>query len=651
METYKFFTENYQSIIIFLAIFGVIALASKDFGYLFKQLKLPLISGYLFTGIIVGPFMLEIITEEAVHKLHFIDDFSLAFIAFAAGSELYLKELKDSLKSIAWVSTGVVITTFIMGGTAIFLMADFIPFMSIMSTKEHVVVAILAGTILVARSPSSAIAVINELRAKGPLTHTALGVTVVTDVVVIVLFSMSSSVAMTILTGHSFDVGFVVLILVEFLISLILGYILAKFLQFVLGYFVKYRYKMVIILLAGYSIFVLADEIGHLSHEFLPFKIHLEPLLICMTASFITTNFSRYRQDFSKVLHHGALPVFVAFFTLTGASLELDVFLQIWQIALAIFFVRLIAIAVGSFSGGVLAGDPMSHNKISWMCLLTQAGVGLGLARSVADDFPSLGSAFATMIIAVIVLNEMVGPLFFKWAINMVGESHTRAKGEPEKNRNVLIFGLDSHFYALFLARQLGKHGWNANIASLRAKDMIGIEELDVNVQPISDLSLDTMYKVKADQAGTIVALFASDDKCRQVCELAYEHFGTDTLIARLNNRANVDRFYELGVLVIEPTTAIVSLLEHFVRSPSAASLILGTEENQDIVDVEVRDATLHGIPLRDLRLPLDTLILSVHRGRETLISHGYTRLEIGDRVTIVGSEESLEEIRLRFEE
>ncbi|MCH8873685.1 potassium transporter TrkA, partial [candidate division KSB1 bacterium] len=75
-----------------------------------------------------------------------------------------------------------------------------------------------------------------------------------------------------------------------------------------------------------------------------------------------------------------------------------------------------------------------------------------------------------------------------------------------------------------------------------------------------------------------------------------------------------------------------------------------GMEENQDIIDVEVRNPNLNGVAVRDLRLPLDTLILSVRRGEHLLITHGYSRLRVGDWVTVAGALESLEELRLRFD-
>jgi Trk K+ transport system NAD-binding subunit len=172
----------------------------------------------------------------------------------------------------------------------------------------------------------------------------------------------------------------------------------------------------------------------------------------------------------------------------------------------------------------------------------------------------------------------------------------------------------------------------------------------DVAIHLVDDLSLATLQKLDAAHADAIIS-FLSDEESYQICELAYEHFGTENLVVRLNDRLNFDRFHALGALIVDPATAIVSLLDHLVRSPSAASLLLGTDDNQDIVDIEVRDYRLHGRAIRDLQLPLDTLILSVHRDGHTLISHGDTRLRVGDQITVVGSLASLDELMLKFEE
>ncbi len=157
------------------------------------------------------------------------------------------------------------------------------------------------------------------------------------------------------------------------------------------------------------------------------------------------------------------------------------------------------------------------------------------------------------------------------------------------------------------------------------------------------------MHPLYTDQADAVVGL-RDDDSNYRLAELVYQHFGIDTMVVRLNDRANFDRFHELGALIVEPTTAIVSLLDHFVRSPAAASLVLGMEANQDVVDLEVRDVRLHGAFLKDIRIPLDSLIVSIHRNGDTLVPHGHTRLRFGDKVTVVGSPESLEQMSVRLE-
>ena len=136
-----------------------------------------------------------------------------------------------------------------------------------------------------------------------------------------------------------------------------------------------------------------------------------------------------------------------------------------------------------------------------------------------------------------------------------------------------------------------------------------------------------------------------------KICKLINKHVGTKIVIVRLFDSIYSKRFYELGAIVVDPATAIVRLLEQFVLSPISASLFLGKEDNKAMVDFKVSDRNLHGMALRDLRLPSDVIILSVKRKGQMLISHGYTRLRIGDIVTMVGCMDSLQNMSLQFEE
>ncbi len=633
--------------LIILAGFTILALASKQIGSWLTRFKLPLISGFLVAGILIGPYGFGFIAAEDLESLKIIDEIALAFIAFAAGSELYLRELRSRLKSILSISTGIVLAVSILVFIALLLMADYVPFMQPFPLTGRLAIASLAAAILVARSPSSAIAIVNELRARGPFTQTVLGVTVVMDFVVIVLFAINIEMADALLSGIPLSIGFAGLILFELLVSVALALLLAGVLRFIMSTHASSWIKITLILMSGYGMFILSASVRAYSHENLPVELFLEPLLICLIASLVITNRSAYRNEFLSLLSKVAAPIYVIFFTLTGASLALSVLADTWMIALALFMVRLVGLFIGSFLGGAAAKEPMNFNTTHWLTAVTMAGVGLGLAKEVDVEFAGWGGQFATMIIAVIVLSQLVGPPLFKWAINHVGEAHARHETpEFDGTNDAIIFGVDGQ--AVALAKQLQNHGWNVRVACLD-ESLLNGSAAELDVSSISKFSIASLRELGAEQADAIVALL-SDEENYQIAELAYEHFGTSSIVVRLNDRAYFEDFHRLDALIVDPSTVMVGLLDHFVRSPSAASLLVGMEEGQDVVEIEVRNKDLDGILLRELRMPLDTLILSVERDEHALISHGYTRLRRGDRLTVVGSVEGISEIMLRFD-
>ncbi len=633
--------------LVVLTGFILLALASRQIGSFLTRFNLPLISGFLLAGILIGPYGFGFIENGDLDNLTVIDEVALAFIAFAAGSELYLRELQSRLKSILSITAGIVLAVSILVFIALFLISDAVPFMRPFPTTGRLAIATLAAAILVARSPSSAIAIVNELRARGPFTQTVLGVTVVMDFIVILLFAINIEIADALLTGVPISFGFAGLVLFELFISAVLALVLAGILRLVLASHLNSWIKITLILLSGFSMFLLSSFIRSYSHDNLPVELLLEPLLLCLIASLLITNRSAYRSEFLSLLAKVAAPVYVIFFTLTGASLALDVLADTWIIAVALFMVRLVGLFIGSFAGGVASGEPMKYNRTHWLTAVTMAGVGLGLAKEVDVEFTAWGAQFATMIIAVIVLSQLVGPPLFKWAINYVGEAHPRQE-TPEFDGvyDAIIFGVDGQSIAL--AQQLQNHGWGVRVACLD-ENVVNGGVTDLDVIPIPQFSVETLRELGAEHAEAIVGML-SDKENYQIAELAYEHFGTSSIVVRLNDRTNFEDFHQLGVLIVDPATVMVGLLDHFVRSPVAASLLVGMEEGQDVVEIEVRNRDLDGVTLRDLRLPLDTLVLNVQRDGHALISHGYTSLRLGDRLTVVGSLEGISELMLRFE-
>ena len=630
------------------SVFGflIIAISSNQIARLFQKINLPLITGMIFVGIVSGPYLLGLIPEQAKRDLHFINEIALAFIAFAAGSELYIRELRSRFRSIKWNTFGQLIVTFVFGSLTLFLLSDYIPFLGDKDAPIRAGISMLTAAIFVARSPASAIAVINELRAKGPFVQTVLGVTVVKDFLVIILFSICFSFTQTLIQGVAFNLVSLGILIGELAFSFVLGYfVVGTLLLGVIALRAQRWVKTLLVLALGYATYLLRSFLHDLSVDHLHHAFTIEPLLICILASFIVTNRSRHRVEFVELLENISVPVYVCFFTLTGATLAIDAIPVVYPVALLLFFVRMITMMIGSYVGGSLARDSMKFQHLGWMPYVTQAGVALGLTTLVAAEFPDWGNQFSTVIVSVIVINQFIGPPLFKWSIFQVGEDNIRAQSDTDGSRRALIFGHESQSIAL--ANQLIQNGWTCEIATLKESGTVD-EPQGIPVHYINDLSLETMQSLNADRMESIICLLL-DNQNLEISEKAYHHFGTPDIIVRLNYRYNSQKFLDLGVKIVEPSTAIVHLLDQFVRSPQTASLLLGMEKGQDSRDIRVSNRNLHGLSLRDLRLPSGVIVLSVRREGQTLISHGYTRLRMNDVVTMVGAVQDLDEVQLRF--
>lgn len=637
-----------KELLLLIAGFFVVAVSANQIAKTFQRIRLPLITGLIFTGIVTGPYLVGLIPLTAKTSLNFVNETALAFIAFAAGAELYLRELRSRINSIKWNTFGQIIVTFLLGTVGVTLLAEYIPYMAGLSLTSKICIGMITASIFVASSPASAISVINELRAKGPFVQTVMGVTVVKDFIVIVLFSICLSLSQVLISGEDFKFLEILILLIELALSFAIGFFVYGFvLKHLLNFRIRRLAKTLLVLLVGYSAYLLSTNVGVFSEEWLGHRIFLEPLLMCILASFHVTNFSKSRPEFLKILEDLSIPVYVSFFTLTGASLSVNVIGEVIGVAFILFFIRVVTMIVGSYTGGFLAKDPIKFNHLGWMPYIPQAGVTLGLATVVSNEFPGWGPQLATVVIGLIVINQFIGPPLFKWAIQKIGEDRSKA-ATPEFDgiRDATIIGFESQSVALAL--QLQENGWDVQLAT--KKDIGSFEEPQgVKIVYVKDISVEELRKIKADKSEAVVTML-TDEENLQVCEIAYHKFGTRDLIVRLSQRYNSQKFVALGAKIVDPSTAIVSLLDHFVRSPQAASLLLGMEKGQDTSDIELHNPDLHGITLRDLRLPADVIVLSVVRGGQTIITHGYTRLRIKDTITAVGSIKSLKQVQLKFD-
>jgi Trk K+ transport system NAD-binding subunit len=252
------------------------------------------------------------------------------------------------------------------------------------------------------------------------------------------------------------------------------------------------------------------------------------------------------------------------------------------------------------------------------------------------------------VIISVIVLNQLVGPPLYRWVLQAVKEAHPRADAAGfDGVRDAIIFGHEGQ--AMALARQLHENGWNVKLGAVADAQFEDPGVRGLEIVRIDDLEVEALEHLDAERAECIVSLL-DDESNFKVCEMAYENFGTENLVVRAQEARNHGRFHDLGVVVIDPSTAMISLLDQLVRSPHSTSMLLGLEEGRGVAEIQVGNPNLHGVPLRELGLPEEALVLSLRRGINTLITHGDTKLMLNDWVTVLGSYGSLDEVAVRFE-
>ena len=158
---------------------------------------------------------------------------------------------------------------------------------------------------------------------------------------------------------------------------------------------------------------------------FLGGSLHLSGLLICMTAGFVVENSSEHGSELVAAAERFSTPVYVLFFTLAGASIDVPTLASTWGLALALVLARLVATALGTYIGHRTAGDEAPLRRWGWTAYIGQAGVSLGLATLVRDTFPSFGPALYNLAIATVAINQLIGPVLFKLGLTRTGEART----------------------------------------------------------------------------------------------------------------------------------------------------------------------------------------------------------------------------------
>jgi Kef-type K+ transport system membrane component KefB len=393
-----------------LFLFGILLLTADTFGAMAHDLKLPRLLGYLIAGLALGPSVARIVPAGVLEDLGMMKRLAVGLIGLLAGAELRMADLRGRSRSILFIlglQTSAVVIALL--GTTL-LARHWIPFLTGLNAVPLLFVALLFATLLTVNSPMVTLALLTETRAAGPLAKTTLGVVLLADVVVILLFTGAFSLARASLGGDSAGAAEIL----PRLLGEVFGSILAGgFVGLVVTLYLRYV-KRELVLFAVVVVFATAAAAQ---------ALHFELLLSLVVAGFLVENVAPVRAEpLVQALHQTAVPVFVIFFAMAGAELHLQEFAAVWPIVLVVALVRVGAIRGSTTLAGQLAGAEPSVVRYGWTGLVSQAGVALGLATIVADRLPVVGLAMQSVTIGVIAFNETVGPILFRRGLERAGE-------------------------------------------------------------------------------------------------------------------------------------------------------------------------------------------------------------------------------------
>jgi hypothetical protein len=151
---------------------------------------------------------------------------------------------------------------------------------------------------------------------------------------------------------------------------------------------------------------------------------HVHFLLVAMTAGFVVENWSSDGDRLIRGIERSSLPVYVVFFTLSGVGLDLVSLRDLWWLALLFATTRAVLLAATTRLGARLAGESTVVRQWSWTAFVAQAGISLGLAELVALRYPGWGDTIKTVVLAMIAINQVIGPVLFRWALRAAGEEN-----------------------------------------------------------------------------------------------------------------------------------------------------------------------------------------------------------------------------------
>ena len=391
-----------MNVLLALSIAMAVGLLMSRF---IRLIHLPNVTAYLIAGLLVGPYVLNVLSPELNSELAIISDVALGFIAYSIGSEFKLTYLKE-------IGVKPMVITLFEGCTA-----SLFVFVTLLLMGQPMPLCLALGAIAAATAPAATLMVVRQYKANGPVTKMLLPVVAMDDALGLMLYAIMMAIARTIERGTALTVTTLLLKpLGEILGSLALGVALGLVLVYVLRFFHSRGNKLALTIMMVFAAVGLSSMWG------------LSSLLVCMMLGATMVNLCSQSNVMLEQCDRFTPPLFLLFFVLSGANLDLSVLPTVGMVGVAYVLARALGKSLGGTMGAVVEKCDPNIVKYLGLTLIPQAGVAIGMARMSMTALPEYGAVINAVVLSGTLIYELTGPVITKIALTRAGEIKSEKK-------------------------------------------------------------------------------------------------------------------------------------------------------------------------------------------------------------------------------
>lgn len=369
------------------------------FSRIIRLIHLPNVTAYLVGGLLVGPSVLGLLPQDAVASLSVLTDVALGFIAYSIGAEFRLSYLRQ-------IGSKPIVITLFEGLCAVALVD-----VALIAMGFPLPLCLMLGAIAAATAPAATLMVVRQYKARGPVCSMLLPVVAMDDALCLMAFSISSAIAAAIYSGEALTVqSMLISPLLQIAGSLLLGAGIGLG-QTLAARFFHSRGNMLSLTIAAVLGGLALCEMWGLSS-----------LLVCMMIGAVMINLSPASNKIIEQCDRFTPPLFMLFFVLSGADLNLSVLPTVGLLGVSYLLFRSLGKWVGAFIGSSLVKAEPNVRKYLGYTLLPQAGVAIGMTQLAMQVIPEYGVTVRAVILAGTLVYELIGPVITKVALTKAGE-------------------------------------------------------------------------------------------------------------------------------------------------------------------------------------------------------------------------------------